>query len=66
MAAIRLFPNMGTIKQHMLPHLTGNSQTLMQKLRSARLSFPAISMALLQKSLASLDFDDAIRVTSTF
>ncbi|XP_046443958.1 uncharacterized protein LOC124193997 [Daphnia pulex] len=38
----------------------------MQNLRSARLSFPAISMALLQKSLASLDFDDAIRVNSTF
>jgi hypothetical protein len=38
----------------------------MQNLRSARLSFPAIAMALLQKSLASLDFDDAIRVNSTF
>jgi hypothetical protein len=38
----------------------------MQKLRSARLSFPAISIALLQKSLALPDFNEAIRITSTF
>lgn len=66
MAAIRLYPNVQTINKHILPHLAGDSQTLLQKLRSARLSFPVISVALLQKSLASLDFNEAIRITSTF
>lgn len=66
MATIRVFPNVATVKQHVLPHMTGDSQTLFQKLYSSRISFFVISVSLLQKSLDSLDFEDATRVTSTF
>jgi len=66
MIAIRLYPNIETVNKHIVPYLTGDNQTLLEKLYSARLSFPTISVALLKKSLASLDFNEAVRVTSTF
>lgn len=66
MTAIRVFPNVETVKRHIIPHMTGDSQTLFQKLYSSRVSFFVISVSLLQKSLDSLDFEDAVRVASTF
>ncbi len=66
MVAIRIFPNADTVKRHVLPHVTGDSQTLLHKLLSSRVSFFVIAVSLLQKSLEALDFDDAIRITSTF
>lgn len=66
MAAVRVFPNVETVKRHILPHMTGDSQTLLQKLHSSRVSFFVISLSLLRKSLESHDFEDAIRIASTF
>ena len=66
MVAIRIHPNADTVKRHVLPHITGDNQTLLQKLLSARLSFFVVAVSLLQQSLESLDFDEAIRITSTF
>lgn len=66
MAAVRLFPNAQTVQRYVLPHMTGDSQTLLEKLHSARASFFVISVALFRKSLDNLDFDDAIRIASTF
>ena len=66
MVAIRIHPNADTVKRHVLPHITGDNQTVLQKLLSARLSFFVVAVSLLQQSLESLDFDEAIRITSTF
>lgn len=66
MATVRVFPNVETVKRHVLPHMDGDSEMLLQKLYSARLSFFVISVSLLQKSLDSHDFEDALRITSTF
>lgn len=64
MAAVQVMPNVDTINQHVLPHMAGNYESLLKKLRSVDVPPSVVAVSLIIQSLNKQDFQSAIEVAS--
>lgn len=64
MAAVQVMPNVDTINQHVLPHMVGDHDSLLRKLRSADVPPSVVAVSLMIQSLNKQDFSTAIKVAS--